>query len=132
MVEMTAWYEHGQQLALASREDVDRLLDKMAADTAKHAVPVMAQVARRDANGWAILQFGLGPAAGFVGFMGPSGSAISANGQASADPVMYDYMAHEREVAGTAEIPPEDVRRAVREFVRTGGQRPDGITWQDL
>jgi hypothetical protein len=132
VVEITGWYEHGQQLALASRDDVDRLLDKMAADTANHDVPVMAQADRRDADGWAILQFGLGPAAGFVGYMGQAGSAISDNGKASADEVVYDYMGHQRDVPAAAEVPPEDVRRAVREFVRTGGQRPDGITWRDL
>lgn len=132
MVEITGWYEHGQQLALANADDVDRLLDQMAADAAKHDVPVMAEAARRDADGWGILQFGLGPAAGFVGFMGPSGSAISSNGQAPADEVVYDYMGHQRDVPAAAEVPPEDVRQAVREFVRTGGERPSGITWRDL
>lgn len=135
MVEMKAWYEPGQHdpMLLTSEADVDALLDRMVEDAAKADIGVIAEIDRRDEDGWAILQFGVKPDRGFVGHVSPAGSVISSNSR-PAEPLIddYDYMAHERSVVGNAEIALPLVRQAVREFVATGGGRPGGIPWQDV
>lgn len=134
MVEMSAWYEPGQAepIVLSDSAQVDALFDRMVADAADGDVPVIAQVDRRDADGWAVLQVGVGKGCGFVGHMDSSGSVISTNGAKSGDAVAYDYMGHEREISSADEIPLTDLREALRMFVRNNGERPAGVEWRPV
>ncbi|WP_103349685.1 Imm1 family immunity protein [Amycolatopsis sp. CA-128772] len=135
MVEIEAWYDPGQAEPLSLREPsaVDELLDRMVAESTEAELGVIAEVARRGDDRWAILQIGVrSSACGFVGYAGPDGSVISASGATSPVLVAYDYQNHEREIPSTAEVPLAAVRKALHEFVASDGARPAGVTWQNL
>ena len=131
---MMAWYEPGQTepLPLGSPAEVDGLVDRMLVEASESDVGLLAQVERQDDDGWAVLQVGVRSSVrGFVGYMGPDGSVLSAGGATSPEPVAYDYMNHEREVSSAAEISLAVVRLALQDFVASGGARPGGVTWQE-
>lgn len=140
MVTFDAWFDPGQRepLAVSTPEEVDELLDRMVAEAESPEVEVglVAQLDRRDEDGWSILQFGVRATAttcGFVGFAGKNEtSAISSSGGTSPEPVAYDYQSHEREVPSNAEIAWAEVRRAVHDYVSSGGARPSGLTWRAI
>ncbi|WP_101613408.1 Imm1 family immunity protein [Amycolatopsis sp. BJA-103] len=80
-----------------------------------------------------VLDVGVNGAHGFVAHIGLTvGSAISTNGSDAPGTVEYDEQAHVRVVPAVAEIPVDQVREAVRRFVKSGGARPDNITWADV
>ncbi len=140
MVTFDAWFDPGQRepLAVSTPAEVDELLDRMVAEAASPEVEVglVAQIDHRDDNGWSILQFGVRVTAttcGFVGFAGKDAtSVISSSGGTSPEPVAYDYQSHEREVPSNAEISWPVVRKAVHDYVSSGGVRPTGVTWREV
>ncbi|WP_370964782.1 Imm1 family immunity protein [Amycolatopsis sp. cg9] len=131
---VTAWFEPGQAepLVLAEQADVDALLDTMIREASGQDIPVIAEINRQDADGWAVLHVGVRPAGGgFISHVSPAGSVISTSGSTSPELVSYDYMNNEREIPRHAEVPLEIVRQAARDFVRSNGDRPAGVTWAD-
>jgi hypothetical protein len=135
VVEIEAWYDPGQAEPLPLREpsQVDELLDRMVSESTEAELGVIAEVARRGDDRWAILQIGVrSSACGFLGYASPQGSVISAGGATSPEPVAYDYQNHEREIPSTAEVSLAAVRQALHDFVSWDGARPAGVTWQNL
>lgn len=140
MVTFDAYFdpEHREPVTLSTPAQVDELLNQMVAEAESPEVEVglVAQLERKDDDGWSVLQFGVRAAAtmcGFVGYMGKGEpSAISDNGGTSPEPVAYDYQTHEREVPTNAEITWPTVRQAVHDYVASGGVRPDGVRWREV
>lgn len=92
----------------------------------------MAEQSRRDDDGWAILQLGVHGDRGFVAHADPSGGVVTWDGNPAGARLAYDYMTHEREIQDNVEVPLPVVRQAARDFLRSGGMRPDGVTWQEV
>ncbi len=138
MVTLEAFYDPGpgSGFVLSTPDQVDELLDRMVSESAEESVGLMAQVGRKEGEGWSsALQFGVRAAqCGFVGYMGSKGeaSAISDNGATSPEMLAYDYQCHEREVPSNAEISLAMVRQAVHDYVASGGARPTGVRWREV
>ena len=60
-----------------------------------------------------------------------AGADLVSQGNGADEPgVAYLYNGHESEFSGTAAIPMEQARAAVRSFVTTG-ERPSSVAWQE-
>jgi len=83
----------GNPLAVSTPAEVDELLDRTVAEAESPEVEVglVAQIDRKDDDGWSILQFGVRAAATTCGFVGYAGkdetSVISTSGVTSPEPV---------------------------------------------
>ena len=131
--------ERREPAALSTPAEVNELLNQMEAEAGSPdvAVGLVAQLDCKGEDGWrSVLQFGVrrdATVCGFVGYMGKGeSSAISDNGGTSPEPVAYDYQCHEREVPSNAEITWPTVRRAVHDYVESGGARPAGVRWREI
>jgi hypothetical protein len=49
----------------------------------------------------------------------------------STEPVYFNYVGTESEFPPASEIPIDHVRQAVKEFLSSGGQRPESVQWQE-
>lgn len=130
---LRAWYDpdnDDEPIIVGTTADVDTFLDRLQADRAAMQVPPLMQLSRRDAEGWAVLHIGVNTDRGVLAHTDATGSFVTTNGTATDQPLTYDYMGHVREVPGNAEVPLDDVRRAVHEFVITNGARPTSVEWQ--
>ncbi|WP_158632619.1 Imm1 family immunity protein [Amycolatopsis sp. WAC 01416] len=140
VVTFDGWFDPGQRepLAVSTSAEVDELLDRMVAEAESPEVEVglVAQLDRRDENGWSILQFGVRAADTMCGFVGYASkgetSVISTSGATSPEPVAYDYQSHEREVPSNAEISWSSVRQVVHDYVSSAGARPARVTWLEV
>lgn len=134
MVEIKAWYDPDQEEPIALREqtDVDALVDRMLGDATEYEVGVVAELSRRDEDGWAILQLGVHRDRGYVAHADPSGGVVSWDGKQAAEMLTYDYMTHERPIQDNVEVSLSLVKQAARDFVRSGGARPEGVPWQPV
>jgi hypothetical protein len=127
---LRAWYDpDGEPVMVGTPADLDACLDRLAADRVTMRVPPLMQLARRDSDGWAVLHVGVDVDRGVLVHTDATGSFVAATGDDAGEPVTYDYLGHVRTVAGNAEIPLADVRRAAHEFVATGA-RPTCVAWQ--
>lgn len=130
---LEAWYDPDDDpISIRTTADADALLDRMAADGAGFEVPPLAELSRHDEDGWAVSYIGVNVKSGrgIMTYSDPNGSATTSNGSHTGDTVTYDYMAHTRELPASAEIPLDDVRKAVREFVTIDNTRPTCVEWQ--
>lgn len=141
MATLKAFYDPwpAEAVTLSTPAQVDELLDRMAAEAESPEVEVglVAQIdGKDDDEGWSILQFGIraaGSLCGFVGHVGKdSASVMSDNGGTSPEMIAYDYQYNEREVPSNAEVSLDTVRKAVHDYVASGGARPGGVTWREL
>ncbi|MEU3624842.1 Imm1 family immunity protein [Amycolatopsis coloradensis] len=136
MAVVKAWYDPGQRepFDLADAAQVDALLDRMLVEATAAPVGVIAELAWEGEEHRSILQFGVRTEqVGFVGYMGRGEtSVISTSGATSPEPVAYDYQSHERVVQSNAEISWPVVRKAVHDYVASGGARPAGVGWRDV
>jgi hypothetical protein len=134
VVALEAWYDIDDEEPITVRtvDDVDTLFDRMVADAADFDVPPLSELSRHDADGWVVAYVGVNPKhdRGIVTHSDATGSVISFSGLGSAGSVTYDYMGSLRELPASAEIPLDEVRQAMREFVTTNGTRPISVSWR--
>jgi hypothetical protein len=130
MVALNAWY--GDELiSLRGDDDLDVLLDRMAAERVNAPAPPLLQISRRERGSWAILHVGLNSERGVVGHTDKSGAVISTDGtEPTGTLVTYDHRGEAHEVPSNAEVPADRVRQAAHDFVRTDGARPTCVRWQ--
>jgi len=137
MTVVKAYYkhEHGETpLRLQTPEDVDRLVGGLLTEDYSHSVAALYVDGRLNEAGVPDheLLVAINNEDGDVGalrYMGGGGTYFS-RGQAGGDKeVTCYYTGSDREFAADSEIPIEDVRQAVREFVASG-QRPASVEWQ--
>lgn len=133
MVELTAWFEPGQQEAsrLSTPGELDDFLNRMKAESADVKLPVLAEISTKANGGLTVLQVGVNDTKGVVSFVSTTHSAISTSGDSMAGVIEYDYMGHAREIPREAEIDIDRVCQVVHDFLATGDQ-PSTIAWRIL
>jgi hypothetical protein len=67
---------------------------------------------------------------GLVGFMDADGNVITVGPPDGRDEAVYYCTGEITEFPGPSEIPVDLVRRAAKEFLTSGGQRPTSVQWQ--
>jgi hypothetical protein len=138
MTVVKAYYkhEHGETpLRLQTPQDVDQLIDGLLAEDYSNSVAALYVEGRLNAAGVPDheLLVAINNEDGDVGalrYMGGGGTYYS-RGQAGGDKeVTYYYTGSDREFPADSEMPIEEVRTAVREFLASG-ERPASVEWQD-
>jgi hypothetical protein len=123
--------ERGHEVQVSTVDDLDQVLDQVAAQAAAENLPYAVQVYHPDAQG--SIMIGIGhEERSFVDWLIPKGyrkygriDTVPAPDQPIAFDVYGDWHEHEPE---QSRITPDTAREAVREFVRTGGQ-PTCVEW---
>lgn len=130
--------EHGRNpVILTTAEDVDALIEALRtgppgydmADLYSMDRPLLSdgqpdhqvRVGINGSLGVGAISFG-DVETGILVSLGPPGSRKG---------VFYDMMGHRSEFPDYSEVPIDLVRRAVKEFLTSGGQRPTCIQWQE-
>jgi hypothetical protein len=135
MTTVEAWYEVDQHDAhvLTDEGQVEVLLDKLAARAEARLVSLFTGDALEDVGGFPSVEFlvgvGGGVQRGVLRVADTEGLWISRGDDVDCDPVVYHYMNVPHEFPANAELPLEEVKAAVREFVHTG-RRPACVQWQ--
>lgn len=116
-------------IMLDTADDVERFVDQVAQASAGQQVSSMVEVSFAGDDDAPMLNVGIGASTGFVHWL--DDDAVMSVGDASrAGTITYDYAGHPAEVPASAEVSLDDVRRAVREYLLTGGGRPTGVAWR--
>ena len=63
--------------------------------------------------------------------MGGDGTYFTQGKPGGPEDVVYYYTGSDREFPADSELPIEVLRQAVKEFLDSGGERPNSPTWQD-
>ncbi|MBS2545480.1 hypothetical protein KGQ19_01220 [Catenulispora sp. NL8] len=129
--------EHaGNRVLIEDADGVDRLIDALLANPASHAMAQVFSTAReRLSSGMFDHELMVGVNAersvGILAFMdGDAGNIVTDNGAPSLDSVWYSITGHSTEYPGGTEIPVDDLRRAVKEFLSSGGKIPTSVQWK--
>ncbi|WP_158605588.1 Imm1 family immunity protein [Amycolatopsis panacis] len=135
MVTLEVWYnqepdndysEGDPAIVIETPEELDALIARVQADTKDVAVPSMVECSVVGDPQRGVFDMGIGQATGFVMFMTSEPAQTHSDGN-SGEYVVYDYMAHVREIPASYEVPMDEVRRVAREFLATGTV-PTGLT----
>ncbi|MEU4197673.1 Imm1 family immunity protein [Kribbella sp. NPDC026611] len=137
MTVVKAYYkhEHGDQpQRLETAADVDQLIDGLLTEDYSNSVAALYVEGRLNAAGVPDheLLVAINNQDGDVGalrYMGGAGTYYTKGvSHADTDPTYY-YTGSGREFPADSELPIQQIRRAVQEFV-AGGQRPGSVAWQ--
>ena len=120
---------------LSSPEDVDALIDELLAGPVHENMAALYSLDRPAMpSGQADHQLLVGVdrelRVGLVGFMDAGGNVITAGSPGGRLEAVYYCTGEITEFPGPSEIPVGLVRRAAREFLASGGQRPTCVRWQ--
>lgn len=128
MVELAVWYdqdvegdddEEGLAIVVRTAAELDALIDRVLEETRDHRCPAMIQVGLLGNDGLPVLEVGLGQTRGFITYHAQDGG--STRGEGNLDEFAeYVYMGNLSEIRAGYEVPVEDVRRGLREFLATG------------
>lgn len=132
MTALEVWYEpHAATPAVVRTvEELDALVDRIIADAASDPIPAAAQVVVQDApDGNLYLEVGLGPQRGVVTAIGPGGG-LSKGDTSRHGTVTYDFAGHTAELPASAELPINEVRQALREYLTSGGELPQTVAFE--
>lgn len=67
--------------------------------------------------------------AGGLRYLGEAGSFFARGERSQHEEVTYSYMGSDREFPRESELPIEVLRAAAKEFLESGGDRPDSVEW---
>jgi hypothetical protein len=132
------FYRRGQgsrPALLSSPEDVDALIDELLTGPVHENLAALYSLDRPlMPSGAADHQLLVGVdrelGVGLVGFMDAGGNVITVGPPDGRTEVIYYSTAEVTEFPGPCEIPVDLVRRAAKEFLASGGQRPTCVRWQ--
>jgi hypothetical protein len=128
--------EHGKEpILLSSLEDVDALIDELLTGPVHENMATLYSLDRPlMPSGQADHQLLVGVdrelRVGLVGFMDAGGNVITVGPPDGRLEVVYYCTGEITEFPGPSEIPIDLVRRATKEFLTSGGQRPTCVRWQ--
>jgi immunity protein Imm1 of predicted polymorphic toxin system len=130
-------HEHADApVRISTEADVDQLIDDLLAEDYENSVATLYIDGRLNAAGVPDheLLVGVNNEEGKVGslrYMGGPGTFYGAGQTTDHDELVYYYTGHDREFPLDSELSIEAIRRAIKEFVVSGGERPESIEWQD-
>ncbi|NEA35724.1 Imm1 family immunity protein [Streptomyces sp. SID13031] len=137
-----AYYRHehdDRPVVIRTDADVERLVDDLLAESFDHTMAALYLAERpRTEQGYPDHDFRVGINAerkvGGIKFAGTvEGSAgvwYAAGALAQHDEVVYEYAGHPETLPLDSELCLDQIRLAVKDFLRSGGERPASITWQ--
>lgn len=129
--------EHADNRVIIEDADgVDQLIDALLANPTSHAMAQVHSTAReRLASGVFDHELMVGVDAarsvGILAYMdGEVGNIVTSDGSDSGGSVWYSITGHGTEYPGGTEVPVDDIRRAVKEFLSSGGKVPTAVQWK--
>jgi hypothetical protein len=133
-------HEHdGEPVVLRTDADVDQLVDDLLAESFDHTMAALYLTERPlTEQGYPDHDFRVGINAErnlggmkFAGTIDGAAGVWYAVGTASQhDEVVYEYAGHPETLPIDSELPLELISEAVKEFLRSGGERPGSIQWR--
>ena len=129
-------HEHGDDpIRISTEADVDRLIDDLLAEDYENSAATLYVDGRLNAAGVPDheLLVGVNNADGDVGslrYMGSPGTFYGTGQTSKRDQLIYYYTGHDREFPLDSELRIEAIRKAIKEFLASGGERPASIEWQ--
>jgi hypothetical protein len=132
---VAAYYKRGEPIAASTDEEVDSLVDDLLAAGFENSIAKLHVRERAlSAAGFPDHQLRVAVNAednvGSLHYMGPSFAGFSKGNVSKRDEVFYYYVDHDHEFPRDSEISIDLIRRAVKEFVASGGERPTCVEWQ--
>lgn len=137
-VEASYQQGHGVQPKLINTSaDVDGLIDALLNGPAYHTMAELHSLEREKLpSGFFDHQLLVGVDAalqvGAVSFMDESGNYVTAGDSESREDPVYHFVGRVTEFPERSEIPIKLVRQAVKEFVSSGGRRPECVAWKRM
>lgn len=137
-----AYYRHDHNrnpVIITSDDHVDQLVDALLAGTFDHTMAALYVRERpKTDNGLPDHNFRIGVdpdrklgGMKFAGSVeGTTGVWYAAGQPAQHDEVFYEYVGHPEDFPLDSELSLDQVRAAIKEFLRSGGERPASIEWQ--
>lgn len=134
MVTLDIWYDQDPDndygdgdpaIVVRTVGELDALVDRVLAETNGNRCAAMIHVGISGNEGYPILEVGLGPERGFITYHAEDGGATRGDGNPD-DVVEYVYMGSVSEIPADVEVPIEQVRHGLREFLATGS-RPSTV-----
>lgn len=124
--------EHRQQPGMASTaEEVDAFLDDLLAQPYETSMANLYPAEQAEGD-FIELSVGLDPERGVGGlqYSGPGGRWFSKDRVSEYEQVVYCYFGNGCEYPHDSEVPIDLIRKAVVEFLESGGERPKSVEWQ--
>lgn len=137
-----AYYRHehdDRPVVIRTEADIDQLVDDLLAESFDHTQAALYLAERPlTEQGYPDHDFRVGINAerkvGGLKFAGPvDGSAgvwYAAGEQSQHSEVSYEYAGHPEEFPLDSELSLDQIRDAVKEFLRSGGERPTSVEWR--
>jgi hypothetical protein len=128
--------EHADQpVLLNSPEDVDILIDNLLAGSAGQNLAQLHSLERQLLpSGYPDHELLVGAKGAFdvgvLAFMDGSGNVVTLGSSDDEGDVFYSIMGNATEFPSSSQIPVDILRKAVKEFLSSGGQRPKCANWQ--
>src|SRR5262245_31274006 len=120
-------YQRGGEIVLSTEQEVEALLGRIRDEAEPPAV--MAYVSVQGGTYGQLLQIGVHGDRGWMSYGKGPDAWWSKGSDSDGDAFSYFQRTHTVEVPASAEIPYEAVSAGVREFLRTGGERPTNVEW---
>jgi hypothetical protein len=129
--QLEIYFEPGDPVYVSTPEDVDALLDRVAMRY-EHDWPVLLEVDIANSVGTEQLFAGVHHEVGVLFYTSPEHPGCFSRGEPTGHDgeLTYYYMRNERQYPPDAQVPLATVKLAVREFMATGGERPQAVAWQ--
>lgn len=137
-----AYYRHDHDdrpVVIRTEADVDQLVDDLLAESFDHTQAALYLAERPlTEQGYPDHDFRVGINAErkvgglkFAGTVdGVAGVWYAAGASPQHDEVSYEYAGHPEEFSLDSELSLDQIREAVKEFLRSGGERPTSVEWR--
>jgi hypothetical protein len=124
------WYTgHRRAIEVATVEELDALLDRIAASPEHREFPTLVTIARADEQQSVQVLLGRKDLSLLIWYLARDDIAASKGTIPTSERIVFDYGGTPTNAYDDTVIPVEAARQAVREFFSTG-QRPTCIEWE--
>jgi hypothetical protein len=133
---LTAVYRRGEPIIITTPADIDRFIDEFLTADFSTSIAKL-RVRERPANTAGLPDHQLSVAVnaednvGGLRYTGANYAGFSKGEVSGYDEVVYYYLDHDHGYPRDSVISIDTIRRAVKEFLASGGERPTCVQWQD-
>ncbi|MGH3716269.1 MAG: Imm1 family immunity protein [Micromonosporaceae bacterium] len=130
-------HEHGEApVRVSTPDEMDALIDELLEEPYDNSVAALYVEGRRNEAAFPdhelLLAVSQEDSVGGLRYMGGDGAYTAKGSPSRYEEVMYYYMGHDREFPRDSELPLDVIRRAAKEFLTGGGDRPTCVEWADV
>lgn len=137
MATVKAYFKHGHGAApvrVSTPEEVDALIDALLKEPFDNSVVALYVEGRLNKAGVPdhelLVAVNADDQVGALNYMGSAGSFFAKGATSKYEEAVYYYMGHDREFPRDSALPLDVVRQAAKEFLASGGERPEGVGWE--